>query len=88
MKERFIDMEEHHIARDVKGREGRPVLMDCEYDIEWEFPEGWTDEQIKEAMQLANKAYDRGYNWGYKQATSELGNAVRTLGRLMRGGDE
>ena len=56
--------------------DGRAVLMDCDGIPVFDVPDTWTDEQIFQCLEIANKAYGRGFNVGQLSKAHEIARAL------------
>lgn len=53
-----------------------PSLFDFDNQRAWTFPKGWTDDQIKAALQFAEASYLAGVTEGEQRKTQEIEQAL------------
>ena len=64
---------------DREGSKGGSLLYDCDGEMLFAFPEGWTDEQVLRALDFANLAYERGEKAGQTNKSYEIRRALGIL---------
>jgi len=62
------------ILRNEKNWPGKVVVLDAEGLIVSHFPEFWTNAQIFDAIEFANRAYGYGYGRGQNDKMHEIMN--------------
>ncbi len=63
----------------LRGKEGNPgfaMLIDCDGDEIFSVPETWTDNQVWEALDIANRVFSKGIDAGKAMKASEIRRAL------------
>ena len=61
---------------DREHTEGEKLLCDCDGDVLFAFPSGWTEEQIMKALDFANDAFEKGIQYGRSDKAYEVRKAL------------
>ena len=76
MKDIYVNTSDCNIERDLEDSPNKAILMDCDGEILFIFPDYWTDEQIYTALRFANFTYRMGKSAGMKEKASEMRKAL------------
>lgn len=72
----YLNKEDCCIRRDHPNHPNKVVLSDPVFGILYIFSQGYTDEMICEALNFANKAFDRGVDVGDSYRCTEIKQAL------------
>lgn len=74
--EKYRDRGDCSIVRDHEKYKGYAVLMDCDGEVVRSFDGNWTDAQVFEALDFANRAFDAGVKHGQRKKAQEIRKAL------------
>lgn len=72
----LVVVEETEILRNEKNWPGKVVVLDANGLVVAHFPEFWTNDQIFDAIEFANRAYGYGYGRGQNDKMKEIKNTL------------
>ncbi|MDD5531277.1 MAG: hypothetical protein PHC52_00640 [Syntrophales bacterium] len=85
----WIHADESRIDRSRVNEDGSPegtaVLTDLNGADLFIFPASWTDEQIREAVVVANVAFREGFEAGQQAKADEIRNAIFAMKKPRKG---
>jgi len=65
--------------KEVRGKGKVATVYNEHGGVLWEFPNEFTDEQIKESIKFANRAHSNGFEVGSHSRSKEVSNILKSL---------